>query len=88
MTAPTSVDAIKVDPLISVTDATAIMTRRFPGMVIWFGGHTRHWWAMVHVQGRWRLVEASGHEELTSAIVDTSRDQWPPARATAGRLWP
>jgi hypothetical protein len=70
MTAPTLVDGIRSDPLISIAEAAAILTRRFPGMVIWFGGHTRRWWAVVHVHGRWRLVEGSGHEELTRAIVD------------------
>lgn len=70
MTAPTLVDGMRYDPLISVADAAAILTRRFPGLLIWFGTHTRRWWALVHVHGQWRLVEAGGHEDLTRVIVD------------------
>ncbi|GAB3959618.1 hypothetical protein GCM10029978_007040 [Actinoallomurus acanthiterrae] len=53
----------------------AILTNRFPGVLLWFGESTRSWWAMVWVSWGWRLVEATDVEELTRAIIQA--DTWP-----------
>ncbi|MCO5993010.1 hypothetical protein [Actinoallomurus rhizosphaericola] len=60
-------------------DALAVLTRRFPGVVIWFGAATRSWWAMVWISGRWRLVEAMDPEELTKAILSAATWPYPAA---------
>jgi hypothetical protein len=45
------------------------------GVPCWWGTHTRAYWALVNVSGRWRLVEALSLRELTMAIQ--SPDGWP-----------
>ena len=69
MTTPTLVDGL-TPPVASETASTALMLgRRFPGAVVWFGACTRRWWAMVRVGNRLRLIEATGPDELTRAII-------------------
>ncbi|MCO5992220.1 hypothetical protein [Actinoallomurus rhizosphaericola] len=54
---------------LSEMQLTVILRRRLPDTVLWFGPHTRHWWAMLPARGRWCLVEAADPDELTGAIV-------------------
>jgi hypothetical protein len=54
----------------------AEIERRFPGVFVWFGGQTWHWWGLVWC-GRWRLVEALTAEELVVALGDAPRWPWP-----------
>ena len=63
---------------ISETDvqvAVAVLARRFPNTVVWFGESTRQWWALVWC-GRWNLVEAVAPKELTRAIINTASRPW------------
>jgi hypothetical protein len=46
---------------------------------VWWGRHTRMFWAMVMVQGRPRLVEAITPEELAHAILNARSWPWPAA---------
>lgn len=57
----------------------AALRRRFPGLVFWFGPHTRSWWALVAAPQGWRLVEAMNPDELTRAVLTTAT--WPDAGA-------
>jgi DNA-binding XRE family transcriptional regulator len=47
---------------------------QFPTITIWYGSHTRRWWAIVLAIGRWRLIEADTPTELAMAINDPT---WP-----------
>jgi hypothetical protein len=67
---PTLVDGWHGRALIEAEAAE--LSRRFPGVVVWFGFATRHWWAMVATAGRWRLVEANGSHDL-SRLIDSVR---------------
>jgi hypothetical protein len=58
-------------------DALSVLTRRFPGWMIWFGERTRSWWALVPPPAGWRLVEAADAEELTRAIIEAQSWPWP-----------
>lgn len=46
---------------------------------VWWGEHTRMFWAMVAVQGLPRLVEAITPEELAQAIMCAKSWPWPTA---------
>ncbi|MGH3389303.1 MAG: hypothetical protein ACRDOO_10545 [Actinomadura sp.] len=48
-------DLTTADPV-----ALTLLRRRFPGVCLWFGHSTRHWWAYVNGH----LVEARTPEEL------------------------
>ena len=63
-------------PLIDALDhrvldeaEAADFRRQFPGVLLWFGAATRHWWAMVRLGGRWRLIEAARPYALRSALA-------------------
>ncbi|GAA2106989.1 hypothetical protein GCM10009780_59950 [Actinomadura alba] len=58
--------------------AVSGLRERF-GVPVWWGEHTRMFWAMVTVQGRPRLVEAITPEELARAIMGARSWPWPPA---------
>ncbi|MCO5968522.1 hypothetical protein [Actinoallomurus soli] len=47
-----------------------MISRRFPGLVFWFGRFTRSWWALVPVPVGWRLVEAADADDLTRAVLE------------------
>lgn len=55
MTAPFSVQ---------VERALAELRRRFPGVCLWWGLYTKHFWALVEQDGRDRLLEAESPQEL------------------------
>ncbi|QFG21236.1 hypothetical protein [Actinomadura sp. WMMB 499] len=60
--------SVVVDGLL--VDTVAIrreIERRFPGVVPWYGEHTRRWWAVVWC-GRWVLLEAPTPRALVGAI--------------------
>jgi hypothetical protein len=67
----------------------ADLSRRFPGVVVWFGFATRHWWAMVATAAdRWCLVEANDPYDLARSIeaarpVVSNPERW--RAASAGR---
>jgi hypothetical protein len=63
-------------------EPVAVMRRRFPGLVFWYGAATGHWWALVSSAFGWRLVEARDVEELTRAVVQ--RDTWPCPSSVVG----
>lgn len=63
-------------------DPAAVLARRFPGTVCWFGPPTGSWWAVVRVSCGWRLVEAVAPEELTRAIIEARTWPWPSGHAT------
>jgi hypothetical protein len=58
-------------------DPVAVLTRRFPGLMFWYGPHTRTWWALVPPPAGWRLVEAVDSEELTRAVIHAQSWPWP-----------
>ena len=60
------------------TDPAAILRRRFPGLVFWFGPYTRSWWALIPPPTGWRFVEAMDPDELTRAIIQARSWPWPP----------
>jgi hypothetical protein len=66
-------------------DPVGVLTRRFPGLMIWYGERTGSWWALVPPPAGWRLVEASNPDELTRAVVQASSWPWP--SGTAGAKW-
>jgi hypothetical protein len=49
--------------------SAAVLERRFPGVVAWYGRSTRRWWAMVSAGGTDRLIEAASPDELAAAIA-------------------
>lgn len=57
----------------------AMLRRRFPGLVFWFGPRTRSWWAVVRIRSGWRLVEAVDADELTRAVLAAAAWPYPPA---------
>jgi hypothetical protein len=57
--------------------AVAALQARFPGAVVWYGTHTRTWWAYLPIGERGRLVEAIGPEELARALADPHGWLWP-----------
>lgn len=63
----------------------AVLARRFPGVLLWFGVRTGCWWALVPPPAGWRLVEAIDPEELTRAIIEASAWPWP--SGTGGANW-
>jgi hypothetical protein len=36
--------------------------------LVWYGNHTGRWWAMVHRDGRWLLLEAATPDVLAQLI--------------------
>lgn len=50
----------------------------FPGVPVWFGLHTRRFWALVVHAGFPRLVEAITPRELAAAISRPQDWPWPP----------
>ena len=64
-------------------DAAAILRRRFPGLVLWFGPQTASWWALISPPAGWRLVEAADPEQLTHAIIKAQSWPWPAPRQGA-----
>jgi len=52
------------------------LERRFPGVMVWHGRHTRTWWAYVPISGG-RLVEALDPNELAQAISHAGGWPWP-----------
>ncbi|MFC5754989.1 hypothetical protein [Actinomadura rugatobispora] len=44
------------------------LREQFPGVPLWFGLHTRMFWALVRVADSPRLVEAITPQELATAI--------------------
>jgi hypothetical protein len=61
-----STTALTVDPALALD----ILRRRFPGLCLWFGNSTRHWWAVVDGD----LLEAGTPEELGRRIDLAVRD--------------
>lgn len=59
-----------------IAAAVARLRAQFPGVSVWFGIHTWHWWAMVECGG-WRLVEALTPDELAEAIPKAAAWPWP-----------
>lgn len=62
----------------AAADSAAVLRRRFPGLVFWFGSRTRSWWALVRIPAGWRLVEAVDAEELTRAVLAAATWPYPP----------
>ena len=67
-----------------IADPVAVLARRFPGLVFWFGRCTGTWWAMVPPPAGWRLVEAVDPEELTRAVIGAQSWPWPSGAGGAG----
>lgn len=49
----------------------------FPGVPLWFGFHTRRFWALVVHAGYPRLVEATTPQKLAAAIMRPQDWPWP-----------
>jgi hypothetical protein len=62
----------------------SVLTRRFPGVMFWFGDQTRLWWAVLPPPAGWRLVEAIDADELTRAIIEAQSWPWPSPSGGAG----
>jgi hypothetical protein len=58
-------------------DAVAMLRRRFPGLVFWYGSRTRAWWALLPPPAGWRLIEAADPDELTRAVLNAQSWPWP-----------
>lgn len=58
-------------------DAAAVLRRRFPGLVFWYGPHTGAWWALLPPPAGWRLVEAADPDQLTQAVIHAQSWPWP-----------
>jgi hypothetical protein len=58
-------------------DDLAGLRAQFPGVPLWFGLHTRMFWALVQVAGSPRLVEAITPQELATAIRRPWLWPWP-----------
>ncbi|MBW8487239.1 hypothetical protein [Actinomadura parmotrematis] len=50
-----------------------VLRDQFPGVMIWYGLHTRCFWALVGVGGRSRLLEAADAEMLAWEIRASGR---------------
>jgi hypothetical protein len=68
--------------LVVNSDPVWVISRRFPGLVFWFGRYTRSWWALVRVPPGRRLVEATDTDQLTRAVLEARTWPWP--RTAAG----
>mgnify|MGYP001450168139 CR=1 FL=1 len=53
------------------------LRKQFPDVPLWFGLHTRSFWALVQVAGSPRLVEAITPQELAAAIRAPWAWPWP-----------
>ncbi|MFC5754985.1 hypothetical protein [Actinomadura rugatobispora] len=53
------------------------LREQFPGVLLWFGLHTRMFWALVQVADSPRLVEAITPQELAAAIREPWFWPWP-----------
>ncbi|RAY15260.1 hypothetical protein DPM19_11145 [Actinomadura craniellae] len=60
----------------------ARLESRRAGAVVWWGGHTGAWWAMVWVRGRWRLLETITAEVMEQALRDPATWPWPVTKTT------
>jgi hypothetical protein len=60
---------LDVPPAATFTQTTAAtLERQFPGVVVWYGHTTRHWWALLFI-GQWvQLIEGHTPEQLAHAI--------------------
>lgn len=68
-TAPTTTNDIDPDRVL------AEMRRRFPGVCLWFGEFSEHYWALIRDRGgRMRLVEADDPAEL-GRTLDAAHDR-------------
>ncbi|GAA2456965.1 hypothetical protein GCM10010191_90670 [Actinomadura vinacea] len=61
MTGPPEAMARGPDEIAAITKD---LRRRFPGVFLWYGVHTSHWWAAVFWGRSGRLVEATTPEGL------------------------
>jgi hypothetical protein len=57
----------------TVEDPTGVL----PGVVFWYGSHTRRWWALVLSAFGWRLLEALDADELARAVIEADTWPWP-----------
>ncbi|GAA2441049.1 hypothetical protein GCM10010191_66440 [Actinomadura vinacea] len=53
------------------------LREQFPGIPLWYGLHTRMFWALVQVADSPRLVEAITPQELATAIRQPRLWPWP-----------
>ncbi|GAA4634080.1 hypothetical protein GCM10023196_074190 [Actinoallomurus vinaceus] len=70
--------------LVMNPDQAWVISRRFPGLVFWFGRCTRSWWALVWVPSGWRLVEAADTDQLTRAVLEARTWPWPRTATVSG----
>ncbi len=49
---------------------------QYPGVRVWFGLHTRNWWAMVPMHDGLRLVEAPDPRQLREEIINATAWPW------------
>lgn len=77
-----------------VHDHVAELRYRYPGCVVWFGQHTRRWWALTRdLLGADRLVEALSLHALDWRLHDLTQDprpvRWhaPPAATGPDGTW-
>ncbi len=45
------------------------LSAAFPGAVVWFGLHTRRWWALTWLDGGWRLIDAPTPDGLMHTLI-------------------
>jgi hypothetical protein len=77
MSAPSTTLVDAWDYRFLVEAEAADLRRLFPGIVVWFGGATRHWWALVESPpDGWRLVEADRPYDLRR-LIDSIRAAFP-----------
>ena len=72
------------DPFAPSAAERAVATQlrhRFPTVPVWFGEHTRHWWALAAD----RLVEAGTPQELAAAVAAVLGAGRPPVSARPPR---
>lgn len=56
----------------------------FPGITVWFGQHTRRWWALTRDRsGTDRLIDAVSADELDRRLTKLSRNAHPERTAAA-----
>lgn len=56
------------DRHVSAEEEAAHIRAQFPGIVLWFGSATRHWWAMIRLGGGWRLIEVDRPRDMAKTL--------------------